>query len=81
MFGVVGGPLIFASAIAVLFGVYDQGGLHVLFSIPEIVFEVSITVFTLWKGFRPSQVFAATSGSRSGREGESTGHRVLVGAS
>jgi hypothetical protein len=80
MFGVVGGPLIFASAIAVLFGAYDQGGLHFLFSIPEIVFEVSITVFTLWNGFRPSQVFAATSGGRYHGAGEPTGHRVLVGA-
>jgi hypothetical protein len=36
---VVGGPLIFASAIAVLFGAYEQDGAHFLFSIPEIVFE------------------------------------------
>jgi hypothetical protein len=63
-----------------LFGAYDQGGLHFLFSIPEIVFEVSITVFTLWNGFRPSQVFAATSGGRYHGAGEPTGHRVLVGA-
>jgi hypothetical protein len=54
LFGVVGGPLIFASAIAVLFGVYEQDGAHFLFSIPEIVFEFSITVYTIVKGFRPS---------------------------
>ena len=59
MFGVVGGPLIFASAIAVLLGAYEQDGLHFVFSIPEIVFEVSITIYTLWKGFRPSHIFAA----------------------
>jgi uncharacterized protein DUF4386 len=39
MCGVVGGPLIFASAIAVLFGAYEQDGAHFLLSIPEIVFE------------------------------------------
>jgi Domain of unknown function (DUF4386) len=56
MFGVVGGPLIFASSIAVLFGAYEQDGAHFLFSIPEIVFEVGITIFTIWKGFRPSPI-------------------------
>jgi Domain of unknown function (DUF4386) len=33
--GVVGGPLILVSSIAVLFGAYEQDGLHALFSIPE----------------------------------------------
>src|SRR5215211_34221 len=50
VFGLVGGPLIFASAIAVLFGAYEQDGAHFFFSIPEIIFEASITVYTLWKG-------------------------------
>ena len=54
--GLVGGPLIFASAIAVLFGVYEQDGAHFLFSIPEIVFEFSLTVYTIVKGFRPSPI-------------------------
>jgi Domain of unknown function (DUF4386) len=56
MFGLVGGPLIFASAIAVLFGAYEQEGAHFLFSIPEIVFEASITIYTIVKGFRPSPI-------------------------
>ena len=50
--GLVGGPLIFASSIAVLFGVYEQDGAHFLFSIPEIAFEFSLTVYTIVKGFR-----------------------------
>jgi Domain of unknown function (DUF4386) len=59
LFGLVGGPLIFASSIAVLFGAYEQDGAHFLFSIPEIIFEFSITVFTIWKGFRAdASVFA-----------------------
>ena len=56
MCGLVGGPLIFASAIAVLFGAYEQDGAHFLFSIPEIVFEFSITVYTIVHGFRPSPI-------------------------
>jgi hypothetical protein len=60
MFGVVGGPLIFASSIAVLFGAYEQDGAHFIFSIPEIIFEVGITIYTLWKGFRPSPILDDT---------------------
>ena len=60
MCGLVGGPLIFASSIAVLFGAYEQDGAHFLFSIPEIVFEFSITVFTIVKGFRPSPILDDT---------------------
>ena len=56
MFGVVGGPLIFASSIAVLFGAYEQDGAHFFVAIPEIVFEAGITIFCLWKGFRPSPI-------------------------
>jgi hypothetical protein len=56
MLGVVGGPLIFASAIAVLFGAYEQDGAHFIFAIPEIAFELSITVYTIVKGFRPSPI-------------------------
>lgn len=54
--GLIGGPMIFVSSIAVLFGVYEQDGVHFLFSIPEILFELSITVYTLVKGFRPSPI-------------------------
>jgi len=56
MFGLVGGPMIFASSIAVLFGAYEQDGAHFLFAIPEIIFELSITIYTIWKGFRPSLI-------------------------
>jgi hypothetical protein len=70
MFGLVGGPLLFASCIAVLFGAYEQTGTHFLFSIPVIIFEASITIYTIWKGFRPSPILDDTRyagvGERSG---------------
>ncbi len=56
MLGVIGGPLIFLSAIAVLFGVYEQDGLHALFSIPEGAFESAFAIYLIVKGFRPSPV-------------------------
>jgi hypothetical protein len=56
LLGVIGGPLIFVSAIFVLFGVYEQDGLHGLFSIPEALFELSFAIYLIVKGFRPSPV-------------------------
>jgi Domain of unknown function (DUF4386) len=54
--GLIGGPMIFASCIAVLFGAYEQNGAHFIFSIPEIAFEFSIAVYCIVKGFRPSPI-------------------------
>ena len=56
MLGVIGGPLIFASAIAVLFGAYEQDGLHALFSVPEFLFEAAFAIYLIVKGFRPSPI-------------------------
>ena len=55
MLGLIGGPLIFASGIAVLLGAYEQTeGMHFLFSIPEIAWEASLGVYLIVKGFKPS---------------------------
>jgi hypothetical protein len=35
---------------------YEQDGAHFLFSIPEIVFEAAITIYTIVKGFKPSPI-------------------------
>jgi hypothetical protein len=56
MFGVIGGPLIFVSAIAVLFDAYEQDGLHALFSLPEGIFEAAFAIYLIVKGFRPSPI-------------------------
>jgi hypothetical protein len=58
LLGVVGGPLIFVSSIAVLFGVYPQDGAHFLFALPEIGFELSFAIYLIVKGFRPSPVLS-----------------------
>jgi hypothetical protein len=55
MFGLVGGPLIFVAATATLFGAYEPGDAS-FFALPEIVFEAGITIYTIWKGFRPSPI-------------------------
>jgi hypothetical protein len=58
MLGVIGGPLIFASSIAVLFGAYEQDGAHIIFSVPEAAFEASFAIYLIVRGFRPSPILA-----------------------
>ncbi len=86
MFGLIGGPLLFASCIAVLFGAYEQTGTHFLFSIPVIVFELSITIYTIVWGFKPSPILddsrypgvgEGSSGLRRPRRSRQRGSAVL----
>jgi Domain of unknown function (DUF4386) len=55
MFGLLGGPVLFAAAIAVLFGAYEPGGAS-FFALPEFIFEAAITIYTIVRGFRPSPI-------------------------
>ena len=53
--GLVGGPLIIASGIAVLFGLIEQGGpVHLIVVIPEFLWELSLGIWLVVKGFNPS---------------------------
>jgi hypothetical protein len=66
LFGVIGGPLIFASSIAVLFGAYEQDGAHAIFSLPEAIFEAGFAIYLIVKGFRPSPVLSGAPVSSVG---------------
>jgi Domain of unknown function (DUF4386) len=55
--GLIGGPLTFASGIAVLFGLYEQlSGWSLLATVPEIVWEAFLGIWLIAKGFRPSPI-------------------------
>lgn len=58
--GLVGGPLAFIGGVLVLFDLLQpmSAGLFAL-TILEIVWELSITIYTIAKGFRPSPVLDA----------------------
>jgi len=60
LFGIVGGPLVTASGIAVMFGASDAGSApQALATIPEIIWEAFIGLFLIFKGFNASSpVFA-----------------------
>jgi Domain of unknown function (DUF4386) len=49
--GIIGGPLVFASSVAVLFGAYDQVSEAAMFAaIPVFVWEMSLATWMLVKG-------------------------------
>jgi hypothetical protein len=67
MLGLIGGPLVCASGIAVMFDVIEKGSAaQGLASIPEILWEASLGIYLTFKGFRPSAaVFSAGRQSRT----------------
>jgi hypothetical protein len=57
LLGLVGGPLAFVGGVLVLFGALEQPS-AALFALTalEIAWELSITIYAIVKGFRPSPV-------------------------
>ena len=59
LLGLIGGPLVMASGIAVLFGVFKAGSAGQFFAtIPEILWELSVGIYLTVKGFKPSPLDA-----------------------
>ena len=57
MFGLVGGPMLILSFGLILFGVYENGsGPAFLLAFPEIIWELSLGIYLIVKGFRPAAV-------------------------
>ena len=51
--GLIGGPLVATSAVAVLFGLYSPTA-HAISAVPVFAWEVSLAVYLIVKGFKPS---------------------------
>ena len=63
IFGLIGGPLIIISGVLVMFDVIEGGGsVQGLMSIPEAFWELSLGVYLIVKGFRPTP-YTSRSGS------------------
>jgi Domain of unknown function (DUF4386) len=57
LFGLVGGPLVCLSGIAVTFGAFDAGpGPQGIATIPEIIWEAFLGIYLTFKGFKASSV-------------------------
>jgi hypothetical protein len=57
LFGVIGGPLLAASGVAVLLGVIPQGSaLQGIATVPEIIWEAFLGLYLTFRGFKASRV-------------------------
>lgn len=55
--GLVGGPLVFASNVAVMFGAYGQtSGMAAAGAVPVFAWEISLAIYMITKGFKPDAV-------------------------
>ena len=55
LLGLIGGPLVTASGIAILFGLYEQvSPVAAITAIPETLWEASLGIWLIVKGFNPS---------------------------
>ena len=60
LIGIVGGPILLAGYIAVMFGLIGQHApLATLSSIPVALFEFSLGVWLIVKGFQPSPILSS----------------------
>jgi hypothetical protein len=57
LFGIVGGPLLAASGVAVLLGIIPQGSApQGIATIPEVVWEAFLGLWLTFKGFKPAPI-------------------------
>jgi uncharacterized protein DUF4386 len=55
--GLIAGPLLIASGVAMLFGVFELGSvLQGIMSIPEFIYELALGIWLTVRGFNPSAV-------------------------
>lgn len=64
LFGMIAGTLIFIGATAVLLGADElQSPTNILLTAPEIVWELFISIYLTFKGFRPSPILSDSNSS------------------
>src|SRR5262249_37807049 len=66
--GLVGGPLVCGSGIAVMFGVFAAGSVwQGVATIPEILWELSLGIYLTVKGFKSSSITAVDAAGQNPR--------------
>jgi hypothetical protein len=66
MLGLIGEPLIIASGTGVLFDVFESGsGPQVIATVPEFFWELSLGIYLMVKGFKPSPITAGLASPAS----------------
>jgi len=60
--GLIGGPLVMATGIAVMFDAIERGGaVQTIATIPEFFWELSLSIYCIVVGFRPSPILGMES--------------------
>ena len=60
--GLIGGPLVMATGIAIMFDAIERGGaIQVMATIPEFFWELSLSIYCIVKGFRSSPILGMES--------------------
>jgi hypothetical protein len=54
--GLIGGPLIIVTGVAVLLGVLEEGGVWQVAVIPEFLWELLLGIWPIVRGFNPSAI-------------------------
>ena len=54
--GLIGGPLIIVTGVGVLLGVLEEGGVWQVVVIPEFLWELSLGIWPIVRGFDPSAI-------------------------
>jgi hypothetical protein len=63
MLGLIGGPLVAASGIAIMFDVIEPGSpVQALATIPEFFWELFLGIYLIVKGFKPSPIIIGDTG-------------------
>ena len=62
--GLIGGPLIMVTGVGVLLGVLDEGGVWQVAVIPEFLWELSLGIWPIVRGFDPSAIARLKSASQ-----------------
>ena len=71
MLGLIGGPLLVASGIAVMFDVIERGAtVQGIATIPEFIWELSFGIYLIVKGFKPSPILAGVDSGPVGPAAE-----------
>jgi hypothetical protein len=77
LLGLIGGPVVVAAGIAVLFGVFKAGSAgQTIATAPEFVYELSLGIYLTVKGFKPSPITA--DDTQSARSDAGSPVRVAV---
>ena len=65
MLGLIGGPLVMASGIAIMFDVTERGStVQAIATVPEFFWELSLGIYCIVKGFRPAPILAVDEAVR-----------------